>query len=143
MTWAANPALPGLRRASLGVLATAGIPALGCTLVSLALYLLDDDRSPATVESVLQLSGMAAFIVVAYGWPYMLGGLFTLTMLHAFRRSGPVSAAVVGALTTTAPIALGLLTHRASFVAEVTAAAVAFGALTGLAVWALTFRRPR
>lgn len=143
MSRAANPALPGLRRAGLGVLATIAIPALGCTLVSLTLYLLDNDRSPATLDSVLQLSGIAAFIVVAYGWPYMIAGLFTLTMLHAIRRSGPVSSAVVGALTTTAPIAVGLLTHRASFVAEVTAAAVVFGALTGLAVWALTFRSPR
>jgi hypothetical protein len=43
---------------------------------------------------------------------------------------------------TTAPIVLGVLSHRTSFLGEVTAAAVVIGGLTGLAVWALTFRRP-
>ena len=142
MTQAVNPVLPGLRRAGLGLLAAAAVPALGCTLLSLALYLFDDDRSPATLDSVLGLAAIAFLLVLAYGWPYMLAGLFTLTMLHALRKSGPVSSALVGVVITTAPIALGILSGRASFVGEVTVAAAVIGALTGLAVWMLTFRRP-
>jgi hypothetical protein len=142
MNQVVNPALAVLRRAGLGLLGAVATPALGGALFSLAAYLLDDDRSPATLDSVLGLAGFACLLVLAYGWPYILAGLFALAMLHAFRRSGPVSSALVGVLTTIAPIAVGVFGHRASFVAEVAVAAVVIGAATGLAVWALTFRRP-